>query len=60
MPGRYSNDWRVRLLGVAFFLVAAVGTVVFDWRFGGSGDPLPTALGLVAVGVALAVTLLRT
>ncbi len=59
MPGVSSGDRRVQLIGLAFFVVAAVGTVVYDWDFSGDSGAVPTALALVAVAVAIAVTLLR-
>jgi uncharacterized membrane protein YhhN len=46
-------------LGVAAFLVGIVGYVAFGWRFGGDGGTVPTVLGLLAVAVAVAVTVLR-
>ncbi|WP_169302374.1 hypothetical protein [Halorientalis salina] len=49
----------MQLIGLAFFVVAAVGTVVYDWDFSGDSGAVPTALALVAVAVAIAVTLLR-
>lgn len=59
MPGISSKDWRVQLVGLAFFVVAAVGTVMYDWDFSGDSGPVPTVLALIAVAVAIAVTLLR-
>jgi ABC-type Fe3+-siderophore transport system permease subunit len=41
------------LVGLLFAVVAAVGYVAFDWRFG--GDSSPVVLALAAVAVALAV-----
>jgi hypothetical protein len=59
MPGGFSGDRRVQLIGLAFFVVAVAGTVLYDWDFSGDSGPVPTALALVAVAVAVAVTLLR-
>jgi cobalamin synthase len=40
------------LVGLAFAVVAAIGYVVFGWRFG-DGNQLTFALGVVAVAIAL-------
>lgn len=49
----------VRLVGVAAFLVAVVGSLRFDWGFESSGNPLVFALGVVVAAVAVAVTFRR-
>lgn len=40
---------------MAFALVAAVGYVAFNWRFG-DGSQLPFGLGVLAAAIALSVT----
>ena len=59
MPGSYSDNRTVQLVGEVFFLIAMVGSVVYDLEFGGSADPLPSALAVLAVAIAIAVTVLR-
>ncbi len=46
------------MVGALVALVAVVGTVAFGWRWG-SGDPLPTVLGVTAAAVAVGWTLYR-
>ncbi|MFD1589003.1 hypothetical protein ACFR9U_18645 [Halorientalis brevis] len=40
-------------------MIAVAGSIVYDWEFGGSADPLPSALAVLAVAIAIAVTVLR-
>lgn len=42
------------LVGLAFAVVAAIGYVVFGWRFG-DGNQLTFVLGMLAVAIALGV-----
>ncbi|WP_327050998.1 hypothetical protein [Halomicrococcus gelatinilyticus] len=43
------------VVGLAMFVVAVVGYVVYGWRFGdGVSSPVAMALALVAVAVAVA------
>lgn len=42
--------------GLTAFAVGLVGFVVFGWRFGSPNGTLPTALGMLAVVVAVALT----
>lgn len=46
------------MVGVLMFVVAVAGYVLFGWRFGdGAGNPVAFGLALVAVVVAVGVTL---
>ncbi|WP_424017945.1 hypothetical protein ACOZ4N_19045 [Halorientalis pallida] len=58
MPGRPAESAPLQLVGALAALVAVVGYVVYDWQWG-SGDPLPTALGLAVAALAVGVTLYR-
>jgi len=57
MPGTKSNSRVVQMVGAAFFVVAAVGSAVYGWEFGGGSGTLPTALAFLAVAIAIVVTL---
>jgi hypothetical protein len=57
MPGTASDSRLLQFVGAVFFIVAVVGTVLLDWEFGGSPAPVPLALGLLAVVVAVGATL---
>lgn len=50
-----SRSRPLPLVGVAFALVAAVGYVAFNWRFG-DGNQVPFAIGVIAAAIALSVT----
>jgi hypothetical protein len=45
---------RLQVVGIVFALVAVVGTIAFDWEFGGDTGPVPFALAAVAVVLAVA------
>jgi hypothetical protein len=50
VPGR-SN--RLPLVGLVFAVVAVVGSVAFDWQFGGTDNPVVFGLAALAVVLAL-------
>ena len=54
MPGAGRSGSRLgTLVGLAFAAVAVVGYAVFGWRFDGSSGPLPVAIAILAVAVAV-------
>ncbi|WP_226483137.1 multidrug transporter [Natrinema amylolyticum] len=55
--GRNSSP-LITAIGVAVALVAIVGTQVLGWEWG-SGRLVPTLIGIVAAGIAVAVFLSR-
>jgi hypothetical protein len=59
MPGAGRSDSRVlRWVGAAVAVVAVAGAAFGGWRFDGLADgPLPFAIAVVAVTVALAASL---
>ncbi|MFC6836896.1 hypothetical protein [Halomarina ordinaria] len=59
MPGRSSRSPTLQWVGLAAFVVALVGFVVFGWRFGGESDTFPFALGVAVAVLALGWTLRR-
>lgn len=59
MPGRSSNSRPLQIVGALVALVAVVGYVAFDWRFGGSTEPTPFAIGVVVAVVAVVATAYR-
>lgn len=58
MPGRSSQSTIVQAIGALVALVAVVGYVVFDWRFG-SGDVGPLLMGVGAAILAIGLTVYR-
>ena len=58
MPGRPSQSRSLQIVGAVVALVAVVGAVAFDWQWG-SGDPVPTLLGVAVAALAVAVTIYR-
>jgi hypothetical protein len=58
MPGRPTESRSLQVVGALVALVAVVGYTFYDWQWG-SGDPLPTALGLAVAALAVGVTLYR-
>lgn len=59
VPTSLDRNRLTTLVGVVAAVVGLVGYVVFDWRFDGTSGPIPTALALVAVAIAIGATLLR-
>lgn len=59
MIGGRNSSQRLQLAGLVFCLIAVVGSVVYGWEFGGDTGPVPTVLGIVAVALALVVTVRR-
>jgi hypothetical protein len=59
MPGRADESRPLQLVGAAVALVAVVGTLAFNWQFGGDSGVLPTALAVMAVVLAVGVTAYR-
>lgn len=57
MPGRYSQSKPLQYAGALVALIAIVGYLVFDWRFGATDVIVPLALGLVCVVLAVGWTL---
>lgn len=55
--GRNSSP-IVTAIGVAFALVAIVGTQFFGWEWGG-GQLVPTIIGVVAAAIAIVVVVSR-
>lgn len=53
MPGRRSQSKPLQYIGALIALIALVGYVAFDWRFGETDGVLPVALGLVCVVIAV-------
>jgi len=53
-PAMRSRSRIGTVVGLAMFVVAVVGYVVYGWRFGGDSSTVATALALVAVAVAIA------
>ncbi|RXK51821.1 multidrug transporter [Halorientalis pallida] len=58
MPGRPAESRSLQVVGALVALVAVIGYTVYDWQWG-SGDPLPTAIGLAVAALAIGVTLYR-
>ncbi|SFS92939.1 multidrug transporter [Halostagnicola kamekurae] len=56
--GRNTSSSIGTALGIAFVIIAIVGTQFLGWEWG-SGQPLPMAIGIVAAGIALAVVIVR-
>nr|WP_082146625.1 multidrug transporter [Halostagnicola sp. A56] len=56
--GRDARSSIGTVLGIAFVIIAVVGTQFLGWEWG-SGQPLPTAIGIVAAGIALVVVIVR-
>lgn len=54
MPGPGSDSTAGTVVGAAVAAVAVVGSVFFDWDYGGFDDPVAVAIG-VAVVVGLLV-----
>lgn len=57
MPGRPSQSRPRQYIGALVALIALVGYVVFDWRFGGTDGIVPFAIGTVCVIIAVGWTL---
>jgi hypothetical protein len=58
MPGTgRSRSAAVSAIGAIVALVAVVGYLVFGWSFGGSGDTVPTAIGIIVAVTAVGWTL---
>ena len=59
MVGR-RTEWRLlQYVALAAFTIGFVGYAVFGWEFGGTSDPVATALAIFAAAVALVWTLAR-
>lgn len=52
MPGRSSRSRPLQYFAALVALVALVGYVAFDWRFGETDGLLPVALGMACVVAA--------
>ncbi|MDH5019559.1 hypothetical protein [Halobacterium rubrum] len=50
----FRDAGRLQVVGIVFAVVAVVGTVAFDWQFGGDTGPVPFALATLAVVLAVA------
>lgn len=59
MPGRASDSKLGQYVGAAVALVAVVGYVVFDWRFGDPVSPAPVAIGVACALAAVGWTVYR-
>lgn len=57
MPGRPTQSQPLQYIGALAALIAIVGYVVFDWRFGESDGIVPLAIGIVCVLLAIGWTL---
>lgn len=57
MPGRPSQSKPLQYIGALVALIAIVGYVVFDWRFGETDGILPLAIGIICVILAVGSTL---
>jgi len=53
MPGRPSQSKPLQYIGALVALIALVGYVAFDWRFGETNGVLPLAIGIVCVIIAV-------
>ncbi|SDY85547.1 hypothetical protein SAMN05216564_11212 [Halopenitus persicus] len=53
MPGRPSQAKPLQYIGALVALIALVGYVVFDWRFGETNGVLPLVIGIVCVVIAV-------
>lgn len=59
MPGRSTDSDALQYVGLLAAVVAVVGYIAFDWRFSSADGPLPVAIAVVCVVVAVGYTLLR-
>lgn len=59
MPGRSSGSNPLQLVGLLAAAVGLVGFVVFGWRFDGSTELTPFAIGVGVAIVAVAATAYR-
>jgi hypothetical protein len=59
MSGRASDSSALQGIRVSMAAVAVVGYVAFDWQFGGESGAVPTVLAILAVALAVGVTLSR-
>lgn len=57
MPGRSSQSKPLQYVGALVALIAIVGYVVFDWRFGETNEIAPFGIGIVCVILAVGWTL---
>ncbi|PHQ38076.1 hypothetical protein DJ69_13510 [Halorubrum persicum] len=57
MPGRPSQSKPLQYVGALVALIAIVGYVVFDWRFGESDEIAPFVIGVVCAILAVGWTL---
>lgn len=53
MPGRLSQSSPLQYLGALVALIALIGYVAFDWRFGETDGVVPLALDIVCVIIAV-------
>lgn len=59
MPGSPSDSGPMQLVGMLVAAVAVVGYVLYDWQFGGEVQPIPAAIAVACVVLAVAVTVYR-
>lgn len=49
----------MQFVGLLVAAVAVVGYVLYDWQFGGEVQPVPAAIAIACVVLAIAVSLYR-
>lgn len=57
MFGSRSNSTAMQVVGLLVAGIAVVGTVFLDWEWGGPIEPIPFAIALVCVVLAVGATL---
>jgi len=54
MPGAgRSESTAVRRIGTLVALIAVIGSLVFGWSFGGSGNTTATVVGIIVAVLAI-------